>query len=245
MTTITRERPRSSLVLPAALLALGLLFAAVIFGAFFYNARADASTIQVVGSANQRFTSDTAKWRLTLSRRVDTGNMAAGYRQLRSDLRLVLVRLQESGIDSSAVTIQPVNANQIWGPEGRQEGYNLMQSLIVVSDDPDRLERIAINPGPLLESGVVLEGSYLEYFYSQIAELKRALLSEATADARQRAEEIVGESGGSLGRMVTGRAGVFQITEPFSTEVSGMGMYSTATKEKEISVTVHATFEAD
>lgn len=245
MSSISREHGRSPLIIPAAVLAAGLLLAALVFGAFFYNARADESTIQVVGSASEQFTSDTAKWRLTLSRRVGTANMPAGYRQLRSDLQVVLDRLQEEGIDSSAVTIQPVNANQIWGPEGRQEGYNLTQSLIVVSDDPDRLEQLAINPGPLLESGVVLEGSYLEYFYSQMAELKHALLSRATADARLRAEEIVGENDGNLGRMVTGRAGVFQITEPYSTEVSGMGMYSTATKEKEISVTVHATFEAN
>lgn len=241
----TRAVTRSPLLIPAAVLAVGIALAALIFGAFFYNARTTDATIQVVGSASQRFTSDTAKWRLTLSRRVGLTNLSAGYNQLNRDLRIVLDRLQEAGIDSSAVTIQPVNANQIWGPQGLQEGYNLVQSLIVISDNPAELERLAINPGQLLESGVVIEGSYLEYFYSRIAELKHELLSQATADARQRAQEIVGESGGRLNRMITGRAGVFQITEPFSTEVSGMGMYSTSTRDKEISVTVHATFEAD
>ena len=43
----------------------------------------------------------------------------------------------------------------------------------------------------------------------------------------------------------TARAGVFQITEPYSTEVSGMGMYNTSTRRKEITVTVHASFALD
>lgn len=237
---------RGPLVLPAALLSLGILLGALIFGLFFYNARARTSTIQVVGSANQRFTSDVAKWRLNIARRVDNGGLAAGYAQIREDLDRVIAHLQEAGIDSTAISIQPVNAHQIWGREGLQEGYNLVQSLYVISEDPDRLEAIAINPSSLLESGVVLEGSYLEYYYSQLADLKRALLSQATQDARSRAQEIAGgDRGQDLGRMVSGRAGVFQITEPFSTEVSGGGIYSTATKEKEISVTVHATFETD
>jgi hypothetical protein len=38
---------------------------------------------------------------------------------------------------------------------------------------------------------------------------------------------------------------VFQITEPFSTEVSDFGVHNTATKRKEITVTVHATFEME
>jgi hypothetical protein len=35
---------------------------------------------------------------------------------------------------------------------------------------------------------------------------------------------------------------VFQITEPYSTEVSGFGVHNTATRQKEITVTVHASF---
>lgn len=45
--------------------------------------------------------------------------------------------------------------------------------------------------------------------------------------------------------MVSARADVLQITGPYSTEVAGYGIHSTATRDKEISVTVHATFRAD
>ena len=98
----------------------------------------------------------------------------------------------------------------------------------------------------LLQDGAVLQASQLEYYYSGIAEMKHSLLAKATADARLRAEEIAGASGGGrLGRMRSARAGVFQITEPFSTDVAAYGIHATNTREKEISVTVHATFEME
>jgi hypothetical protein len=35
---------------------------------------------------------------------------------------------------------------------------------------------------------------------------------------------------------------VFQITEPYSTEVSSLGIYDTSTRKKQISVTASAVF---
>lgn len=246
MAEVGRERTHSPFIVPAALLALGVLLGALVFGSFFYAARARTSTIQVVGSASERFDSDVAKWRLTLARQVGIDGLAAGYAQIHVDLETVVEHLRSAGIDSSSISIQPVNAHQVWGREGVREGYNLMQSMYVISEQPDRLEALALNPGSMLAEGVVLEGSYLEYYYTRMAEIKHSLLAKATEDARRRASEIAGgENGERLGKMITGRAGVFQITEPYSTDVAAGGIYSTATKEKEISVTVHATFEAD
>jgi hypothetical protein len=72
-----------------------------------------------------------------------------------------------------------------------------------------------------------------------MATLKRSLLRQAREDAGARAGEIAGDR---LGDLMEARAGVFQIREPYSTEVQGYGMYSTATRKKEMTVTVHAVF---
>ncbi|MCL7972923.1 MAG: SIMPL domain-containing protein, partial [marine benthic group bacterium] len=42
--------------------------------------------------------------------------------------------------------------------------------------------------------------------------------------------------------IASARAGVFQITEPFSTDVAAYGIYDTSSRKKEIRVTVHAVF---
>jgi hypothetical protein len=118
----------------------------------------------------------------------------------------------------------------------------LQQSLFVITAKIEAIEDLALNPSVLTERGAVLQNSSLEYFYSKLADIKTELLAEAAKDAQRRAGEIAKNSGVSLGKVASLRAGVFQITEPFSTEVSDYGMYNTQTKQKDITVTVRATF---
>lgn len=232
---------RAALVLGAA-----AILAAAVFGLFFRSARATRDTIQVTGAATERFTADVVKWSITISRQVGTDGVSAGYSSLREDRGRVIAALSQVGIPQTAVNVQPVSVNPRWDQFGSQVGFSLDQGMTVVAEDGgESLERIALDPGALLESGVVLQFSRLEYFYSGIDELKHSLLSQATADARRRAEEIAGGSDMAVEKIVSARAGVFQITEPFSTEVSDYGVHNTATRNKEITVTVHATFAVD
>lgn len=232
-------------LLPAIVLAVGIVAAAVVFGVLHYRSRAPRDTIQVTGAANRPFASDIVKWRLVLARGVPTGELAGGYASLAGDLERVQDRLESSGIAFEDIGVQPVNAYPSFDQFGNRVGYNLNQSLYVISRDVDRLEALALNPGDLIAGGVVLESSQLEYFYSGLDSLKHQLLATATEDARTRAEEIAGGSGLSIERIASARAGVFQITEPFSTEVSDFGIHNTATRKKEITVTVHATFAVE
>ena len=228
--------------LPAALIAAGLVLAALVFGLFFKATRSGERTLRVVGSASQPFTADVVKWRLTLSRMVPEGEQAAGYTALRQNAERLRLALREAGVPDTAFSLQPVNAQPWYGPQGVRTGYNLQQPIFIISDQPEKLEQLSISPGSFLSDGTALELSQLEYFYSEIAQLKHSLLGAATKDAQARAGEIARSAGGSVGDVVSARAGVFQITEPYSTEVSGYGMHSTATRKKEITVTVHADF---
>ena len=232
---------RAALVLGAA-----AILAATVFGVFFRSARTTRDTIQVTGAATEPFEADVVKWSITISRQVATDGVADGYAALREDRAQVVRRLGEAGIPEQSLNVQPVTANPRWDQFGSQVGFSLDQGLTVVAEGGGReLEALALDPGPLLEGGVVLQYSRLEYFFSGIDELKHRLLSQATADARRRAEEIAGGSEMTIDKIVSARAGVFQITEPFSTEVTDYGVHSTATRKKEITVTVHATFSVD
>ena len=236
-----RGRP---LVLAAAILALGLLAGAVAFGILLKSSRS-ARSVQVTGASTRAFTSDVAKWRLTLSMPVAGNDVTQGYAALADDVARVVERLRAAGVADSAINLQPVTSQPQWNREGERSGYVLQQPLFVVSTDVDAIERLALAPGSVLPPGIGLEFSQLEYFYSGIAELKHSLLADATRDAQARAQEIVGSTGSDLGSIMEARAGVFQITEPYSTETSGGGMHSTATRLKEITVTVHARFALD
>lgn len=231
-------------LLPALVLASGLVLAAVVFGAFFYQARDAGDTVQTVGAATEQFTADVAKWRLTLARRTGLGDQQAGYVGLAGDVQALRAQLRGLGLPDSAVNVQPPNANEVY-ENGYVTGHQVQQTLFVVSDDVAEIESLALSPATLQLGGATLQMSQLEYFYSDLDRLKRSLLARATEDAQERAAEIVRATGAAVGAVTSARAGVFQITEPFSTEVASYGMHATATRRQEITVTVHATFALD
>jgi hypothetical protein len=232
-------------LLPSTIVAIGLVLAAVAFGLFFYHSRVEDTSIRVVGAATKRIDSDVVKWRITLGRNVGLQEVPAGYTLINGDLQTVVVQLSSSGIQRENITIQPINAQPTYRQGGEIGGYMLQQGLFVISNDVATIERLALNPAGIFEKGVVVQSSTLEYYSSQLSEIKRELLAAATDDARKRAEAIAGTSRRGLGRMTSARAGVFQITEPYSTEVRDYGIYNPTTRQKDISVTVNAAFSME
>ena len=239
---MTSLEQRRGLLVPAAVLGAAIVLAAVVFGAFFRAARTAEPTVAVVGSASRAFEADRAKWRLSISRQVGDDELPRGFAMIAEDVANLRRQLAAAGVPDSAVTLQPPSAQPMYSPQGGRSGYSVVQPLYVLSADVDQLEGVALDPGRILTSGMALEYSQLEYFLEGIAELKHALLADATRDAKRRAEEIAGSTGGSVGAMLAARAGVFQITEPYSTEVTSFGVHNTSTRKKEITVTVHGEF---
>ncbi len=234
MTTATRDSASWAWILSVA-----LVIAAAILGWAFVEGRETPGTVRVVGAATVPFTSDVVKWRVQLVRSVALGGESFGFQRLRTDRERVVARLTAAGVAPDAISLQPVTTNPVWDRDGQVSGTTLRQTVLVLSNDLDAVESVALDPGDLIGEGLGLEGSTLEYFYDEMAELKRTLLQQAAEDARLRATEIAGDA---LGEMIEARAGVFQIREPYSTEVQGYGVYDTQTRDKEITVTVHATF---
>jgi len=229
----------------AAAFALGIcmIVAAGVFGYFHYSSRTHSRTITVVGSATKRFESDVVKWRMGISRRVGLQDLKKGYELVKRDKAELFDFLQTNGVDTEKIVLNPMRAQHVYDREGTPTGYTVSQGMFLTSNNIEKIEPIALDPTALFDRGVILNYSHLEFFNSKIAVLKKELLDQATKDARERAESIAKSSGLEIGAMLSARQGVFQITEPYSTEVSDYGVYSTATKEKQIRITVRATFE--
>lgn len=228
-----------------AILSLGLILSAVIFGLFFYQSRMPEKTIRVVGAATKRFGSDIIKWRITISRNTGTNDIKNGYSLVKNDLQTLIEMLKTNGINEKDLTIQPVNTNPIYAQYERGNsisGYAISQSLYLISKDVATVEKLALNPSILVDRGIYLQSSSLEYYSSQLDKIKKELLAAATKDAKRRAERIAGSTGDRIAKIESARVGVFQITEPYSTEVSDYGVYNTSTKEKDITVTMNVVF---
>uniref|UniRef100_A0A7C4GDL3 SIMPL domain-containing protein n=1 Tax=candidate division WOR-3 bacterium TaxID=2052148 RepID=A0A7C4GDL3_UNCW3 len=226
----------------AFIIGVSLVLAAAVFGRFFYDSRVADNTIRVTGAATRPFSADIVKWRISVGRSAGLSGLSSGYSLLRSDHDALVRFLSANAVPETCISVQPVNRTYNYDRDGNVTGYTLSQNFDVVSSDVATITKLALNPDQLYEKGVALQNSNLEYYLSNLPAIKKELIAEATRDARARAEAIAKNSGARLGRIGSARAGVFQITEPFSTEVTDYGIYSTSTRDKHVTITVTATF---
>lgn len=229
-------------------IGLCLIVSALIFSAAFYLSRASGDSISVTGSASQEVASDNAKFSGNFSRIVKLNNLKAGYTQMAADLVLVKAFLKEQKIDDKDVTISTVSMEQNYdynqsNVSAADKDYTLRQTVEVVSADVAKISGLAQNTQSLINKGVIFSVFPVEYYYKNLPETRVALLSQAVADAKRRAEEIVSGTGQKIGSLKSAASGVVQVLPANSLEISDYGTYDTYKINKNIMVTVKATFD--
>src|SRR5690606_2242284 len=123
--------------------------------------------------------------------------------------------------------------------------YTLRQTITVQSiteDDVTKITQLAKNTQALTNQGVIFSTYQPEYYYSKLSELRVSLLADAIKDAKARATELAESSGSRVGTLKAASTGVVQVLSPNSVEVSDYGQYDTSSIEKDVMVTVRATF---
>ena len=112
------------------------------------------------------------------------------------------------------------------------------------TNDVQKISDLSKNTSSLVtEKGVLFSTSSLEYYYSNLPAIRVELLANAVGDAKARAEQLAKAGGKSIGPLQSASSGVVQVMAPNSVEVSDYGMYDTSSINKEIMVTVKASFE--
>jgi hypothetical protein len=89
---------------------------------------------------------------------------------------------------------------------------------------------------------VIISIDFLQYYYSKLPDLRVSLLSDAVKDAKSRAEKIAEGTGRAVGSIQSASSGVVQVLPVNSVEVSDYGSYDTSSIEKDVMVTVKASF---
>lgn len=227
---------------PYALLGVAFIVGITIFSVFFWQSRKAETSLRVVGYSSKIFQSDLVKWNVSLQKSVGENELSSGYKTMNADVKAFRDYLVSQGFKEDDISVQPVTSFPRYDNYGNMSGYNLSQEIFLLSENLDKVQELSLNPDFIADRGMVLQNSRLEYLYTKLPDLKKELLAAATEDALARAKEISGSANSKLGKMREARAGVFQITEPFSTEVSDYGIYNTGTRKKSISVTLTAYF---
>jgi uncharacterized protein len=227
-------------------IAAGLVIAAVLLAGAARDVGRKSDVIEVTGSARRAIVADLGIWRGTVT--VQSGTVAGAYGQVSAYGERVRTWLTSRGLADSVITIRPIETTRMMEvtSDGRETGvvagYKLSQTLQVRLSDPRAIEKLARDVGALAGEGIPLEAQAPEYIYTKLAELRIAMMGEATADARARADVIGKAAGSTVGAVRSASTGVVQITPRFSTEVSDYGMNDVTSIEKDITTVVKVTF---
>jgi len=231
---------------PALILSLALIFSALIFGFFYQYAQSKASSndvLSVTGSAKIQVVSDQAKLTINISRLVPVSGLAGGYKSLSNDLSLVQNLLKNESVGEDKIVVSPASMYQSYDSNsGAEIRYQLNQTVIVQDNDVEKITKISQEIPSLAAQEAIVSVQSLEYYYSNLADLRVSLLSDAVKDAKARAEKIADGSGRKIGNIQSASSGVVQVLSPNSVEVADYGSYDTSSINKDVMVTVKASF---
>lgn len=230
-------------VAAATVLAVALLVSFTFFSWALYSSRVTTDTLSATGSAKQKVTADSAKWTSQIMRSTIEGSIPATYAQVERDIEATRGYVKAAGITDDQITTTPISVNQeYYGNESGPRRYMVMGMITIKSSDVAKVQSLAQGVGSLVSKGVMINPNAPEYYVSNLPDLRVSLLGSAIQDARARADEIAKGGGVSVGALKSASSGVVQVLSPGSIEVSDYGQYDTSSIEKEVMVTVRATF---
>ena len=227
----------------ALILGSSLILSAIIGSVTFYKLRS-MDYLTTTGSAKKAVVSDKAKWSSNVTRSVRESTIKEGYIKMDADLKEVKAFLVKNGIEEASIDVSPVYMNEVWEQNpGPEKKYTLSQNIEIQSTDVNKIDQISKSVSELIQKGIFISTNSPEYYYSKLPEARVELLADAVGDAKARAEQLAIAGGKKIGVLKSASSGVVQVLAPNSIDISDYGMYDTSKINKEIMVTVKASFE--
>ena len=201
-------------------LALGIALGGWAAGNGFARSRLGDRFVTVKGISEREVNADLAIWPLRLV--AADNDLARAQSRLQSNVAEIFSFLSRHEIDTSQVTLQDFGVVDALANEYRQPGmtgnrYIIRQVVVVRSDAPARVhaasQRVGelVNAGVVLSSGVEYQGGGPTFIFRGLNDLKPAMIAEATARARESAEQFASDSRSRLAGIRRANQGVFEI----------------------------------
>ena len=234
----------------AIVFAMAIIVSSFILGNAYLNRNKTKGTISVTGLGQSDFISDLIVWEARFSQiNVD---LKQAYADLEHDKASISEYLRSKGLNDSVIVFSAVktskNMKRNYTSSGdflgeEFTGYTLSQTVQIDSKEVEKVEKISREVTELLNKGIQLYSISPRYYYTQLDHLKIEMISQATENARLRAERIGQNSKAELGDLTLARMGIFQITGQNSNEdYSWGGAYNTSSKAKTASITMKLTY---
>lgn len=204
-------------IVSAALIGIGL----VVLGLFIYcgfNSFANKDRQVVVrGLAEQEVMANKVTWPLVVK---TVGNdIQQVYTQVKQRNATIIEFLKSNGIEEAEISL---GAPSVWDKDAQTYRsdvpfrYNVTQVITVTSSQVETVNKLIQRQGDLLAVGVALSADYqynTTYEYTQLNEIKPAMIAEATKNAREAAQKFAEDSNSELGSIKAATQGQFSISD--------------------------------
>lgn len=237
----------------AVVFSIAIIIAALLIGNAYKDRAKTEGIISVTGLGKKDFTSDLIVWDGYFSK--ENTDLKIASEELEKDRIIIKDYLLKNGINESEVVFNAVNMTEKnvnkYSSDGKFAGtefagYTLTQSMQITSKEVKKVEDLSRKITELLSSGIQFYSDPPRFYYTKLADLKIELISEATKDAKERADKIAEKSGGNMGDLISAQMGILQITGQYSNEeFSYGGTFNTTSKEKSASITMRLTYRVD
>lgn len=204
-------------IIPSLILAIAAIIAASLIADGLTDLRTGDRYVTVKGLAEREVEADIALWPLHF---VASGTTLQQARDEASVSReAILDFLERHGIAADQVELQRLNVNDTSANPYRssdvEQTFIINQTLTVRSTDIEGIRDTAQAVGELLDAGVVLSSDYGPsgplYLFSRLNEIKPEMIAEATAAAREAAEQFARDASADVGDLRRANQGVFEI----------------------------------
>ena len=207
---------------PAAILAIGLTISGWFVGHGFMRGRMTDRFVTVKGVAEREVEADVALWPIRFIATAD--QLGNAQNEIARSVALVNSFLDRQRVDTANVELQGLEVTDALANPYRQgpigSRYVITQTAMVRSDEPELVLAASQRLGELVEAGVVLSsqagyGGYganvPTFLFTRLNDLKPEMIAEATANARDAAEQFAADSRSQLGSIRRANQGVFVI----------------------------------
>jgi hypothetical protein len=208
-------------LLPAIVIAVGVTLAGVFVGSGFARGRAADRFVTVKGVSEREVRADLAIWPVRVV--AADNDLARAHAALQGSIQRILAFLARQGIDTNQTQLQDFSVsdaftNQYAGKERVGTRYVIRQTIVVRSTKPDVVMTASQRVAELVSAGVVLSsgdeyrgGGGPTFVFTGLNALKPAMIAEATARAREAAQQFARDSRSDLGGIRMASQGVFEI----------------------------------
>jgi len=171
--------------------------------------------VTVKGLAERDVIADLAVWPITIVASGDA--LEATQSEIETDIAALTNFLVEAGFTREEIALGRIQVEDriamgYYDPNRTAARYLIRQPVRVRSDKVELVEQMSRRLGDVVRQGVVMQDwQGPSYIFSRLNDIKPEMLAEATANARDAAQQFADDSGAALGGIRTANQGVFVI----------------------------------